>query len=58
MPRKTRKQLAEKNEEQIQAARDEACRRLKSELHTARRRAKSMRSSGASPEVRRYPSAL
>jgi hypothetical protein len=58
MPRKTRKQLAEKNEEQVQDARDAAYQRLKGELHTAWRQAKSVRSSGTLPEVRAYPSAL
>ena len=58
MPRKTRKQLADRNEEQEQNARDKACQRLERELHTQWRELETMRLSGGLPEVAAYPSAL
>lgn len=58
MPRKTRKQLADRNEEQEQNARDKACQRLERELRTLWRESEVIRLSGAFPEVEAYPSAL
>lgn len=58
MPRKTRKDLTDPNEEQDRADREERYKRLARDLHTAWRASEGARLSGASPEVKTYQSAL
>ena len=58
MPRKTRKELVEVDEQQVQIEREARYRQLERELHNAWQQGHGVHSPGAFPEVKAYPSAL